>query len=377
MQSLFSSRWGRSVAMVSAAAATAVLGASLGPTDPSAALPVHAEEQLLAQAEALTSVSFTLSWLPQGVDAPLTLALDKGYFEAEGLDVTYERGFGSADSINKIAAGQYDIGFGDAYSMIEFNQKNPDQQLTAVAIPYNRSPFSIITLKDSGIATPQDLEGRTLGAPAGDAPRRLWPIFAQQVGVGVDSVSWTTMEPKLRQTFLLQGQVDAISAFVYSALPALINGGKTLDDLNIFYYNDNGVNFYGNAVITRVDYAEENPEVVEGFLRAYIKGIQDTMMDPSAGLDSVMAADDSGLMKREDEKLRLQIALDDLMMTDEVAEMGIGTVDPERFETTIAQVVEGFELSETPSIDEVFDESFLPPLEERALPPESERQALE
>lgn len=361
-----------SLSAVAAVGAVALSGQTLIP--PTLAAP---EPILLAQAEDLTPVNFTLSWLMQGVDAPLTTALAEGYFEAEGLDVSYERGFGSADSISKIAAGQYDIGFGDMYSMIEFNQNNPDQQLIAVMVPYNKSPFGIITLKDSGIDTPEALEGRNLGAPAGDAPRRLWPVFANQVGIDSDSVEWTTMEPRLRQTFLLTGQVEAISAFTYSALPALINGGQGLDDINIFYYNDNGLDFYGNAVITTVEFAEENPEVLSRFLRAYTQGLQDTIRDPEAGLQTVMDADEGGLLSEDDERLRLKIALEDLIVTPEAIENGIGSVDPERLEVTIAQVVEGFDLSETPSVEEVYDDSFLPSAEERVMPPESERGSLE
>ncbi|MBE9191282.1 ABC transporter substrate-binding protein [Gloeocapsopsis crepidinum LEGE 06123] len=74
----------------------------------------------------LKEVSFTLSWLLQAVDAPLAIAIEKEYFAQEGIAVRFDRGYGSADSINKIASGVYDIGEGDMYSMMEFNQKNPN-----------------------------------------------------------------------------------------------------------------------------------------------------------------------------------------------------------------------------------------------------------
>jgi NitT/TauT family transport system substrate-binding protein len=327
-----------------------------------------------ADTEELTTVRFTLSWLLQGVDAPLTLAIERGYFEEEGLDLQFERGYGSADTASKIAAGQYDIGFGDMYSMIEFNEQNPDDQLIVVAVPYNKAPFAIVTDKESGIESVQDLEGRTLGAPAGDAPRRLWPVLAEASGIDPDSVEWVTMEPKLRETFLLQGNVDGISGFIYSMMPSLIAGGKTEEDLNIFYYKDNGLDFYGNVVMVRKDFLEGNEEMVSAFLRAYVRGIQDMMMDPEAGLESVMAAGDE-LMDREAEKLRLQIALDNLLINEEVEELGIGTVDPERLEATIAQTVKGFGLANTPAIEDVFTAEYLPPLEDRLLP--DDRQPLE
>ena len=74
------------------------------------------------------------SWLLQGDNAPLTMAIDKGYFPAEGLDVKIERGYGSSDTITKVAAGQFEIGFGDIYSMMEFNAKNPNDPVVAVAV---------------------------------------------------------------------------------------------------------------------------------------------------------------------------------------------------------------------------------------------------
>ncbi len=358
------------------AALAGVTACQTPPEPPTATEGTEETTATAADTEELTTVRFTLSWLLQGVDAPLTLAIERGYFIEEGLDIQFERGYGSADTTNKIAAGQYDMGFGDMYAMVEFNEQNPDDQLIVVAVPYNKAPFAIVTSKDSGIESVQDLDGRTLGAPAGDGPRRLWPVLAEASGVDPDSVEWITMEPKLRETFLLQGNVDAISGFIYSMMPSLIAGGKTEDDLNIFYYKDNGLDFYGNVVMLRKDFLEENEELVSAFLRAYIRGVQDVMMDPAAGLESVLAAGDE-LMDANAEKLRLQIALNDLLINEEVEELGIGAVDPERLETTIAQTVKGFGLANTPALDEVFTAEYLPPLEDRLLPPEEALQPLE
>jgi len=290
--------------------------------------------------QSLTPVKFTLSWLLQGVDAPMTLAIERGYFAEEGLDIQFERGFGSADTASKIAANQYDMGFGDMYSMIEFNQQNPNEKMVAVAVPYNKAPFVLIALKESGIKSVQDLAGKKLGAPAGDAPRRLWPVLAEQAGVDADSVEWVTMEPKLRETFLLQGEVDAISGFVYSMMPSLVKGGKSEEDLDIFYYIDNGLDFYGNVILVKESFLKENAETVKGFLNAYIRGMQDTLKDPVAGLDSVIAAGDE-LMERDAEKLRLQIALNNLLVNEEVETIGLGAVDPDRLKESIDQTVKG------------------------------------
>lgn len=327
----------------------------------------ESSETTAAETQELTPVSFTLSWLLQGVDAGLTTAIDRGYFAEEGLDVTFERGFGSADSITKIAAGQYDIGEGDIYAMMEFNEKNPDQELVAVAIKFNRSPLSIVSLGPSNITEPAMLEGKTLGAPAGDSARRLFPVFASVTGIDETSVTWVNVEPKLRETLLAQGEYDAASCFSTSCIPPLSKAGFPLENLNVFYYNDFGLNLYGNAIIVRRDYLEANPEIVRGFVAAYLRGTKDMIQDPDSAFATIAQFAEGGVFDEETERYRLDLALDSLIVSPEVEQNGIGGIDPARMETTIAQVVEGFGLSNTPSVEEVFDDSFLPPVEDRML----------
>lgn len=328
--------------------------------------PQQSSQAGTTQTQELKTVRVALSWLLQGVDAPLITAIDQGYFKEAGLNITWERGFGNGDTINKLGAGQYDMGFSDIYNMIEFNAKNPGQKLVAVAVPFNRGPFAIVSLKKSGIDTPQKLAGKKLGSPAGDGPRRLWPLFAKQVGIEPDSVTWTTMDPKLRETFLVQGQVDAVSGYVYSIVPNVIKAGIKPEEINIFYYNDNGLDLYGNAVLARAEFVEQNPEAVKAFVDAYIKGLKDTIAQPDAALANVKQAGDQ-LIDMQAEKLRLDIGLEQLIITDEAKANGLGAVEPQRLQTTIDQTVAGFNLTSKPKIEEVFDNRFLPPKSERTF----------
>lgn len=335
-----------------------------------AAAPEASETEAVAEAEApeeLVPVRFTLSWLLQGLDAPLTVALEKGYFEAEGLDVAFERGFGSADSITKIAAGQYDMGEGDIYAMMEFNEKNPDNPLIAVAIKYNRSPLAVVSLADKEIAEPDALAAKTLGAPAGDAARRLFPVFAEVTGVDESSISWANVEPQLRESMLVNGEFDAISCFSTSCIPSLDKLGYSLDQLNVFYYNDFGLDLYGNALIVRKQFLEENPDLVSAFVSAYLQGLKDTISDPDAAFETVLNYADGSVFDTEVERMRLDLALETLYVSPEVEANGVGGIDPARLEKTLGQAVKGFGLSATPAVEEVFDDSFLPPAEDRML----------
>lgn len=327
-----------------------------------------------ANQQGLKAVRVQLSFLKQSLDAPLIVAMNKGYFAQEGLNVSYERGFGNADTISKLGTGKFDLSFSDMYNALEFNEKNPNDKVIAVAVTQSRAPFAILTLKEKGINSPKDLVGKKLGAPTGDGPRKLFPVLAKEVGFDPKSVEWTTMEPRLRESFLLQGQVDAISGFSTSALPSLLKGGKKLEDINIFYYNDNGMDFYGNAILSKASFVEQNPDTVRAFVKAYLRGLQDVLKDPTAGLDAVMASDDSKLMDREAEKVRLQVALERMFISPEVEQIGLGSVDPARLEKTLKQTAEGFGLKTTPSVADIYTDKFLPPKEQRTLP--SDRKPL-
>jgi NitT/TauT family transport system substrate-binding protein len=114
--------------------------------------PSGSQQPTAAPARAkVTHIRFSLDWAIEGPSAPFPIALDKGYFAEEGLSVVIDRGTGSAGTVTKIASGAYEMGYADINSMIEFNVKNPDKALQAIAILYNNAPMTVFTLKGKGI----------------------------------------------------------------------------------------------------------------------------------------------------------------------------------------------------------------------------------
>ena len=90
------------------------------------------------------AIKFTLDWKFEGPAAPFVVAIDKGFYKAEGLDVTIDTAGGSLEPLNRIASGTYDIGFGDINSLIKFRDANPNVPLKAVFMVYNKPPFAIV-----------------------------------------------------------------------------------------------------------------------------------------------------------------------------------------------------------------------------------------
>jgi NitT/TauT family transport system substrate-binding protein len=317
-------------------------------------------------AAAQTKVRFVLDWQIQGPQAPFIAAKTLGGFGGAGLDVSIDRGTGSQKTIEQVATGTYDIGYGDINSMIEYNVKNPGNPLVAVYMVLNTPPFSLLSLKKYGVKQPKDLKGLSIGAPAGDAPRRLWPLFARNVGLAADSVTWTNMAPPLREPALVKGDVKAISGFYFTGFLNLTENLKVpADDVVAFRYSNYGIDLYGNAVIVRVDWLRANAETLRKFVAAVNTGMKFTLKDPQAAIGFIKGVEP--LVNEATELKRLQLAISSNMVNDEVKRDGLGGIDPKRMQRAIDQVVLSFELPSKPSVAQVFNGEFLPSAAVRKL----------
>jgi NitT/TauT family transport system substrate-binding protein len=316
-------------------------------------------------ASAQTHIAFTLDWKFQGPTAAFLVADAKGYFADEGLSVTIDSGNGSAGAMTRVASGAYQMGFADINALVEFDVQNPDQGVKGVMMVYDAAPFSLWTLKSSGIATPADIIGRTLGAPVFDASYKLFPAFAAAVGIDPAAVPRINMDPPLRETMLVQGQVDIISGHYFSSLLDLKSKGVAEDDLVHFLYADYGLDFYGNAVIASDAFIADNPEAVAAFLRAFLRGFKDVVADPAGAIETVYERDP--LIDKTVESDRLALALEVNILTGWVKANGFGDIDPARMARAIDQLVAAYALPSKPAVDDIWTSAFLPPAAERKL----------
>ena len=316
-------------------------------------------------AGAQTSVKFTLDWKFEGPAAPFLVAVDRGYFTAEKLDVTIEPGNGSLEPINRVASGAYDIGFGDINTLIKFRDQKRGATLKAVFMVYNKPPSAIVARKSRGITTPKDLEGKKLGAPAGDAAFAEWPIFVQTTGIDASKVMIVNVGFAVREPILADGQVDAITGFSFSSYFTLTDRGVPVDDIVVMLMGDYGLKLYSNAIIVNAKFAAENPEAVRGFLRAYLKGLKDTVASPTRAIESVLRRNE--VAQKEVELERLRMAIRDNILTPEVQTNGYGGVHVRRFEQAIDQISLAYKFKAKLSVGDVFDPSFLPPAGERRV----------
>ena len=305
-----------------------------------------------------TPVKFQLDWRFEGPAAMFLLPVAKGYFQAEKLNVTVDAGNGSGGAVTRVASGAYDMGFADLAALMEFHANNPGapNKPVAVMMVYNNTPAAVLALKKSGIRAPADLTGRKLGAPVFDAGRKAWPIFARANGIG--SVAWTAMDPPLRETMLVRGDIDAITGFSFTSLLNLEARGVKAEDVVVLPYPAYGVKLYGNAIIASEDFLKKNPEAVKAFLRAFAKGMKDVVADPQVGIASVKARD--GIINDALELRRLKLALDATVLTADARAEGFGAVLAPRLSLMASQVSDAFGTKERVNPAAVWNGSFLP-----------------
>ena len=327
-------------------------------------LPVQAQE---------TAVEVQLDWRIEGPADLFFMPAAKGHFKAEKFNVTIDAGNGAGGTVTRVASGACDTGFADLGALMELRANNPTAPskpvaaAVAVAMPMpmvcDHTPAAVLEQKESGLEKPADLNGKKLGAPVFDAGRKAWPIFAKTNGVS--TISWTAMDPALRETLRLRGDIDAITGYSFTPLPNLEASGVEVDDAVLLPYPQYGVKLHGNAIIVSEQLLNKNPEVVQAFLRAFAKGVKDVVADPKGAIDTVEARD--GIINDELELRRHTLTLNATVLTPDAGAEGIVNALAPRLALMASQAAEALATKACSHPDAVWNASFLRGAAERDI----------
>ncbi len=316
-------------------------------------------------ARAQSQLRFTLDWALQGNHGMWALAEDRGIYRRENLSVRMDRGFGSGDAIVKVGSGAYDVGFADFAGAVKFNAENPQNRLVMIYPVFDRTAAAIVTLKGRGIEKPQDVVGKTLGAPEGEASRMLFPAFARAAGIDASRVRWTSMAANLRDTMLRTGQVDAVSGFLFTVHFNLVGIGVPEDQILGWPFAEHGLDLYGNGVFVRAEWLERNQETAARFVKASVEGLKLLLNDTPAGL--------AALKRREplfDEALearRFAMTRDRCIITPNSRANGLGHLDMDRARQLVQVNAEALGVANPPAAETMFTDRYLPPKSERMI----------
>ena len=278
------------VATLAAVVALAACGgstATTAPTEaPATAAPTEAASMApeLATPMAMTDVTFRLNWVIAGNHAPFFLAQQQGFWESCGLNVTMAAGKGSGDTAQLVANGSQDFGLTDAVSIAASRTKG--LPVTSLGVLYQSNPASIVSFKEKGITTLEDVKGKTFGAVPGGSPYLLLKALFKEQGIAdSDYREVTVPAPGIAQ--LKAGQVDFITFFGNEAA----NIDPNVDEnLNVLPFKDFGQDIYGLAIASNDTFIAEHPDEVRCFVSGVKQGLEAAQADPQAALDALYAA---------------------------------------------------------------------------------------
>jgi NitT/TauT family transport system substrate-binding protein len=178
-------------------------------------------------------------------------------------------------------------------------------------------------------------------------------------------VSWMSVTPELREPMLAQGRAQGITGFITSSVPSLERIGFGSERMRIFKYRDFGLPFASSSILTTRKFIDENPKAVAGVVQALMRGMQDTVKDQAAAIKALKAHEP--LTDEAVERVRLKMAIDELVMTEHVKKNGLSSIPAARFQESIELIEEAFNMPKKLKTADVYDDRFLPAAAMRAV----------
>jgi len=264
--------------LTSLVAATALVGAAITGT-----------------AQAAEELTLQLKWVTQGQFAGYYVAKDKGFYEEEGLDVTIKPGGPDIAPPQVIAGGGADVIIDWMPSALASREKGVP--LVNIAQPFKKSGMMLTCRKDTGITSPADFKGKTLGVWffGNEYPFLSW---MSQLGIptegGADGV--TVLKQGFNVDPILQKQADCVSTMTYNEYWQIIDAGLAPEDLVVFKYEDQGVATLEDGLYV-LEESLNDPKMVDKlakFVRASMKGWAYAAENPEEAADIVLENDATG-----------------------------------------------------------------------------------
>ncbi len=306
--------------------------------------PVHDGARALDNVTLITDFGFN------GRHAYFFVAIEKGYYQAAGLEVKVVRGQGSVDAIRQVGANNAIVGFADTGSLV-LTRGNDQIPVKLVSIVYAKPPQAVFCREDSGIKQPKDLEGASIANPAGGATVDMFPVYAKAAGFDAGKVKWVVAGSDALPALLAANRVPCVGQFTVGE--ALLTRQAAPAKLVRLAFADAGVSFYGNGIIATDSTIATKPEIVKRFVTATIRGMTDAFANP----------DEAGrIMNKYHPTIDAAVAKGETQSVAELAQVKgrpLGLVDPARVEETINVVNGIFKLKTPVAVSDVYAPGFV------------------
>ena len=296
----------------------------------------------------LKELDVVLDWYPNALHAFMYVAIEKGYYEEEGLKVNIQFPSNANDAISLVAAGQADIGLYYQQDVIQARTKQnvPVKSIGAVV----QGPLNIVlSLKDKNITTAEDLVGKTIGYAGTELSEALIRSIMDHVGADYSDVTMIDVGFDLMSS-MTTGNVDAtIGCLVNHEVPQMEEEGFSV---NWFDLDEYGVpTYYEGVFLANDDAIENDSETLKAFLRASAKGFSDMKANPEEALQILLANQNEENFPLSETVERKSVEV--LLPMMETADAAFLSQSDECWQENIDWMLEQGLISETVALDEV------------------------
>lgn len=220
-----------------------------------------------ATAQAQDKVHFQTDWLPSGEHAMYYGGWTKGFWADQGIDVTITRGYGSGDTVTKIATGAADFGVADFGAVLTAKAKT-GVPVRTISFLYTHSPHSLFVLESSGIDSFSGLEGKNIGITPGNSHKVYFPNVAERAGTDSTKLNWVLTDGAAMAPLLIAKQIDAAPFYSMHHYYQNKAAEKAGEKIKVLPFESVGFAIYSASMITSQSMIDNNPDLVRRFMTA-------------------------------------------------------------------------------------------------------------
>jgi len=239
-----------------------------------------------ALAQGKDKVILMLNWYTYSEHAPLYLGKEKGFFEAEGIDLDIQEGRGSAVTVQAVAAGSATFGYVDVPTMIKAAAKGAP--VKAVGVALQTSAMSVMGFSEKNIKTPKDIVGKTVAMTPGDSMSQIWPLFLKKTGLQETQFKTVSGDAQTKLNAVINGQADLLLGYVMDQNIKLQDAAHK--PVTTIRFADHGVNLISSGIVANKDTLSSKADLVKRFLRATTKAMEEAEKNPEAAVDATLKA---------------------------------------------------------------------------------------
>ena len=236
-----------------------------------------------ASALAQDAVSLRLNWYLGGLHVPFYYGKERGFYKEEGIDLTINEGRGSANTVQVVAAGSDTFGLADSSSVVATAAKGAE--VKSVMSLLNSTGFSVVSLAETGIKTPKDLEGKKFAVSAGDPLGQLFRALAAHNKLDMSKITFVQVDPAAKVVAVLEKRVDALLGGADDQYFLIKYKGQEPAALR---YADHGANIVGMTILTQEATIKNKAELVRRFVKATARSWEEARKNPEAAVDATM-----------------------------------------------------------------------------------------